>query len=440
MKKIITSASLAVLGAASLQAATPLDRSYYAPNPELTPQQRSKWWSVSASLRGFYDDNYYTLPKSLKRDSYGFEVAPSAGINIPLDRTYLGLNYAYSMRYYEDRKDHKADHTHRANLVVNHTFTETMKLSIKDSFVYSQEPQLLSPGVVVAPLRRSENNAFRNHGDITAEVELSRQFSISFGYENTIYDYEQTGPGSYSALLDRMQHLGKIDFRWHVLPDTIALLGYQYGVVEYQSKDSLSRFDPLKTLARSDPTIRDNRSHYIFVGADHSFTGQLRASARLGAQYTKYPNIPTGQRDESLTPYADGSMSYAYAEGSTLTLGVRHAKNQTDIAYSNFALDPAVTLDQETTTVYGVVSHRITSQLTGSLIGQVQHSKFQGGIVDNKVDDLYMVGLNLGYNINRFVGLEAGYNYDRLDSDLNFGGFGRSFTRNRVYIGVRASY
>jgi hypothetical protein len=29
-----------------------------------------------------------------------------------------------------------------------------------------------------------------------------------------------------------------------------------------------------------------------------------------------------------------------------------------------------------------------------------------------------------------------GYNYDRLDSDLAF----RSFTRNRVYFGVRATY
>ena len=44
--------------------------------------------------------------------------------------------------------------------------------------------------------------------------------------------------------------------------------------------------------------------------------------------------------------------------------------------------------------------------------------------------------MNLTYEINRFLAAEAGYNYDRLDSDLSF----RSFTRNRVYVGLRASY
>jgi len=442
MKRIITSASLVVLGAASLQAASQLDRAYYAPNPALTPQERSKWWSVSASLRGFYDDNYTTSPKSLKQDSYGVEVAPSIGINIPWERSYLGLNYTYSMRWYEDRDDNSVDQSHQASLAFNHSFSEITKLSIKDSFVATQEPTILEPGVVTAPLRRSNTSNIRNHGDINIDQELSRQFSVSFGYENTLYDYSQDGSGSYSALLDRMEHLGKADIRWHVRPDTIALLGYQFGMIDYKGKDSLIPGEALVSGSLSDPEIRNSQSHYLFVGADHSFTGQLRASARVGAQYTKYDDLPSGspQDDDDVTPYADASLSYTYAEGSALTVGVRHAKNPTDIAYLNPGADVTATLDQETTTVYGVVSHKITSQLTGSVIGQLQHSTFHGGLFDDEVDDLYMIGVNLFYNINRFLGAEAGYNFDRLDSDLNFGGVGRSFSRNRVYIGLRASY
>src|SRR4029077_10452557 len=129
MKKIITSASLAALGALSLQAGTPLDRSYYAPNPQLTPQESSKWWSISASLRGFYDDNYNTSPANFHvaetfdpatgirtpgqtvkpRDSFGFEISPSFGINIPLPQTFIGLTYTYSLRWYEDRSHPKDD-------------------------------------------------------------------------------------------------------------------------------------------------------------------------------------------------------------------------------------------------------------------------------------------------------------------------------------------
>jgi hypothetical protein len=366
------------------------------------------------------------------------EVAPSIGINIPWERSYLGLTYTYSMKWYEDREDDPVDQSHQVALVMNHSFTETTKLNIKDTFVATQEPEILEPGVVTAPLRRSNLTNLRNHGDITMDVELSRQFSTSFGYENTFYDYSEDGAGSYSALLDRMEHLGKADIRWHVRPDTIALFGYQYGQNHYKGKDSLIAGEALVSGTNTDPQIRDSHSHYLFVGADHSFTGQFRGSARVGAQYTKYDDLPRGstQDDDSLTPYADASLSYAYAEGSSLTLGVRHAKNPTDIAYLNPGVDSSATLDQETTTVYGVVSHRITSQLTGSLIGQLQHSTFHGGLADDEVDDLYLIGVNLFYNINRFLGAEVGYNFDRLDSDLA----ARSFSRNRVYIGLRASY
>lgn len=55
MKKMIASAGWVALGTAALHAA-------YVPG--LTSMETSKSWSVSASLRGFYDDNYAALPSS----------------------------------------------------------------------------------------------------------------------------------------------------------------------------------------------------------------------------------------------------------------------------------------------------------------------------------------------------------------------------------------
>ena len=70
MKKIITSASLAALGALSLQAGTPLDRSYYAPNPALTPQERTKWWSVSAKVTPGPHSFCYVIDDSIHLADY----------------------------------------------------------------------------------------------------------------------------------------------------------------------------------------------------------------------------------------------------------------------------------------------------------------------------------------------------------------------------------
>jgi uncharacterized protein (PEP-CTERM system associated) len=89
--------------------------------------------------------------------------------------------------------------------------------------------------------------------------------------------------------------------------------------------------------------------------------------------------------------------------------------------------------------VYASVNQKlnpISPNLTASLTGQYQHSAFHGGSLNSLADDIYLVGLNLTYQFNRFLSSEVGYNYDKLHSDVA----GRAYDRNRVYIGVTGSY
>jgi len=94
------------------------------------------------------------------------------------------------------------------------------------------------------------------------------------------------------------------------------------------------------------------------------------------------------------------------------------------------------TLDAETTALYAIVSHRITPAFTGSLIGQYQNSTFNGGRNDDDSEDLWLVGVNFEYRFSQHWSADAGYNYDKLSSDISNRGYGR----NRVYLGVRATY
>ena len=54
MKSVMASTAAVAFGAAGLQGANVTG---------LTPQEASKWWNVSASLRGFYDDNNLYAPR-----------------------------------------------------------------------------------------------------------------------------------------------------------------------------------------------------------------------------------------------------------------------------------------------------------------------------------------------------------------------------------------
>ena len=133
--------------------------------------------------------------------------------------------------------------------------------------------------------------------------------------------------------------------------------------------------------------------------------------------------------DSTVIPYVDANMTYTYLPGSYVQLGVKHTRVTTDL-YAQ---------DSEATALYGSLNHKITPKLTGSLIGQVQFASLDNNFsgTDRSAKDYYYVLVfNLGYQFNQYLSAEAGYNFDRDDAGVP----NRSFTRNRVYLGLRASY
>ena len=132
MNRIIASAGIMAVGAAGVHAANYGD---------LTPEQKSKPWSVSASLRAFYDDNYATANSHIPevdpitqlptgrtipvRSSFGFEFKPGASVYyLPTEQTYLGAAFVYSLKWFEARPNNNFDHSVELTLKADHRFSE----------------------------------------------------------------------------------------------------------------------------------------------------------------------------------------------------------------------------------------------------------------------------------------------------------------------------
>jgi hypothetical protein len=447
MNKITMTAGMFALSAASLHAAT-----------EAMPagsQQATKPWSISATLRGFYDDNYSQSPKELRRDSFGFEVSPSASVNIIRDQTSFGLSYVYSFRWYEDRDSldiPSDDQSHQVNAKLSHAFSPRFKLDLSDSFAVAQEPELLAGNTpVTTTFLRSDGDNLRNYANASFSAGITENLTAVLGYGNEYYDYDEEGPNSRSAMLDRVEHLASINLRQVILPKTVAVFGYQYEVVDYTAPVSKSPIvfpalvNGIPTVVGYGPEERDSTSHYFYLGVDQGITPTLNGSLRAGAQYTEYNDLNAvkilnpGIEDSGWSPYVDANATWLYMPGSYAQLGVRHQLAQTDVGF----IGSSPNLDAESTSVYGSVNHRFFGSFVASLIGQYQHSTYDDGFGEDIGDDYFMAGVNLTWEINRFLAAEVGYNYDRLDSELSsndFSGWNRSFTRNRVYIGIRGTY
>jgi hypothetical protein len=434
MKKLFVSLGLAAVGTAGLHAA-------YAPDggPDLT-----KAWTISGTLRGFYDNNYAT--GSTSRGSYGFEVSPSISLNVPMQQTEVGVRYTYGLYYYQDRdelNENPIDQTHQLDLWVDHAFTESWQGRVEDTLVIAQEPDLLSQGAPSADEQRVEGNNIVNSATMSLHTDWTREFSTELTYQNRFYDYQNSGAtdasfgsggagASLAGLLNRDENYVSLDLQWHQSSTTTFLIGYEFSQINYVGDEPIAFIaTPPGKFYMSN--VRDNLSHYGYVGFQSQILANLTASAKVGVQYTDDYNDPLGTT--SFGPYADASLTYTYLPGDYVQIGVTHTRNATDQIDLNTTTG-SIALDQESTLIYGSINHMLTPKLLATLIGQIQDSTYNGGTFNDESDVFYDLGLNLNYTFTRHFSGEVGYNFDHDSSKIP----GLDYYRNRVYIGVTATY
>ncbi|HXR48799.1 MAG TPA: outer membrane beta-barrel protein [Candidatus Limnocylindrales bacterium] len=427
MRKFFVCAGLALAGTTGLQAA-------YA--PDLNQMETAKLWSVSGTLRGFYDDNYNTAPSGspTKRDSFGFELSPSLSLNVPLQQTELGLKYTYGLYYYQDREQingRPIDQTHQLDLWVDHAFTERWQAKVMDTLAVGQEPQLVNGGT----LYRTEGNNIHNMGAITLDTQWTRLLGTELSYQNDLYDYQNSGGNflnpSYAGLLNRLEHNIALNVNWRLQPTLLAFIGYQFGLINYTGNEQIG----FTLLGPYSSENRDNWSQYGYVGAQYTPLDNLTLSAQAGIQYADYYNPQAGApATDQLSPFAKLSGTYTYLPGSYVQVGFTQTRNATSVIAIT---GNTATLDQESSVVYAALNHQITPRLTGNITGQIQYSSFNGGAVNNQSQTWYSVGLNLAYSITPHVSAEIGYNYDDLTSIALYA---PGYERNRVYLGVTGTY
>ena len=185
----------------------------------LNAQQSKKAWSVSASLRGFYDDNFNSQPSASKQSSTGFDVAPSVNFGVAGEQSSLNVGYDLTARYYEKAVNGRTDHTdftHNFNVTATHAFDERFRVNGRESFVVGQEPDFLSGGQNVVNPQRVSGDNLRNYASAGASFQATSLLGFSVSYNNTIVDYDDdfnnpaTQVFSSSGRLDRMeQEIGR---------------------------------------------------------------------------------------------------------------------------------------------------------------------------------------------------------------------------------------
>lgn len=403
---------------------------------------------LSLGLKGFYDDNIFTRPSGPQKvDSFGFQVTPGIIYKISNGATSVSIGYSLDAKWYERRSRDSADSTgavaqksdpwdysHFIKANIKHRASDTLSFEASDSFAITREPVELLSGQIA----RSKADATFNYATIKGDIGLSDSFGLAVAYKNNLYDYSDLG---YKAVLNRMENIPSIDLRYRVTPDVYGVLGYRYSVSTYDKSETLFT-DNKGNLVHSD--ARDSSSHFIYGGADWQASPVLSFAVRAGGEFTDYSNLDkyhlNGSKS-STSPYADVSGKWAFQKDSYVNVGLRHQLNATDAVSPTLGVSSSsIILNQESTLLYAAVAHNFTPDFRVSVNGQYQNSVFKGGVADGQSENFYGFGIQFTYALTKYLAAEASYFYDDLSTSSLPSLSSRGYARNRVFLGVRATY
>lgn len=356
---------------------------------------------IYATVSGGYDDNVATAPTNKQSSAF-------TNGNIILDYTFgdprlqLTLNAGAGATYY-----------------FSHISTQDYDIDLKGAFAinYKASPRLtLGGSVLIAYLTEpsfqyagSINNRNGNYLYSTdrafVEYAWSRRFSTRTSYTFEAFNYDSSAVGQFS---NRVSNVFGNEFRLQMVPTTILVAEYRFGIVTYQN------------------SFLNSETHYVLGGFDHAFNPRLNATFRGGLELRSYDT--EGDRN---APYFEGNVNYALGHRTALSWITRYGIEEPDspLAQSRTTFRTGVQ------TKFNVTS-RIETALDLFFVHDDYHALNNGPAAGAFSEDAFDIGLSGKYAINSMFALQLGYHFTDVTSDTS----GRDYSRNRISGGVNVTF
>jgi hypothetical protein len=382
-----------VLVAAAVVAAAPLIA--------LAADGSSHNFEVNNRFRIGYDDNIYES-KDDATDSFKLIEEVELLVNFNLEQSYVGLRYRPTYQYVADREPDDSDFHHDFNIVVTHEFTPRLSLSAKDTFIISEQPQLMDRGAVI----RENGDYSYNVADGTVVYLLKPETRIDVGGRYTLLRYDDD---VVSETEDFDIYAVGASIRQQLSGTSAAALEYRREDVQYEGPD------------------RGSVSDFAGVSVEQAFNPNLVAVARAGYQMKSFEDDAI---DDSTAPYGDVSVTLMPSPATRITAGAGYSMYESDVfPYAN----------QDRTTMFLSLAHDLTARVSCYLsgtyyMGEYDKSEAIAPVASDGEEDVSQLGARVSYKVNRSNWLEAGWQYLNLSSDVR-----EEFDRNRLELGWRTS-
>ena len=359
---------------------------------------------IYASISGGYDDNVNTLQNSKQGSAF------TSG-NIILDYTFgdprlqLQLNTGAGGSYYYE---HVNGQNYDIDLkgAVGITYKSSPRLTLGSTLLvdYLTEPNFETPG----GLNSRNGNYLYTTDKAFVAYNWSQRFSTKTSYTFEAFNYENNTIGAFS---NRLSNTFGNEFQLQLVPTTSLVAEYRYDIITYED------------------AALDSTTQFALGGIDHTFNPRLSASLRGGAEFRSYD-----QDGDRSAPYFEGSVTYALGKRVSVTWNNRYGLEEPDVLGSQ----------SRTTFRTGLqTKFNLTSRISSTIDLYYVHDDypaFASGtppvVTPGFTQSTFDGNLSLRYAITPLVGVQAGYHYTNITSDIQF----REYSRNRVSAGVSLTF
>jgi hypothetical protein len=364
-------------------------------------------FKVSFDVRGGYDDNVSTSNQFKQGSPF-----TNTGVTLIYDfgdqRTQLSLETGTAFTYYWDKisvpgvTENNYDISTYLRLTASHKVSPRLTLTMLDYLTYQTEPDF----TIAQGSNRRGGNYFFTQDKFTVNYLWAPRFATATSYTLGVLHYDDSAAGLFQ---DHWENTLGNEFRFLLTPNTTLVAEYRFEIVTYDS------------------IPRDSTTHFALAGFDHAFDPRLNVSLRGGAEFRDY----NGGSNRT-SPYFEGTLNYNVGKQTTISWINRYSIEEPDTL-----LNPS----RETFRTGVAAKHDFTPKITGTLGAYYEHDDYQSvnqpGFVSTAfTEESIDLTISLRYAITRYLGVEAGYNYTDIISDIS----AREYTRNRYWAGVNLTF
>lgn len=380
-----------------------------APNDDEAADSLPLTYVVGASIG--YDDNPNPLFGGDDEGSFYASAFVQANWSSVTPQTTWDVFARLGVRYYFDDFDtpNSDQENFDARLGVNftHRFNERLRFSSRNFVAYEIDPDY-DYGLVGG---RRAGDYFRYSSENSVGYRWSDRLGTQTGVNFSGVQYQDLDDSDYNSVTFRHS------FRYRVSPATVVTAGYRYGIVDSDNGG-------------------ETTSHYLVGGIEHRISPVSAIVARAGIQITDPEN-----GDSRTRPFVEAALRSKLTEQLSSNVFVRYSnegfnRGLTDGDGDRFLFEQTQTFRLGARLNYALNSR--VSIFSGASLIYTDYEDVIDGPVGGDEGNEGVLNLNIGgsYQLTDNLYLTGSYNYTTSFSDFE----GRDYDRNRVQVGVQATF